>query len=46
MLEAIVARGDHEAGAAKVQITVFAKNVRKLEAANPAAAAYAPGAIL
>ena len=45
-LEAIVARGDREAGAAKAQLAAFAANVRKLEAASPAAAAYAPGAIL
>jgi adenylosuccinate lyase len=45
-LEAIVARGDREAGAAKAQLAAFAGNVRKLEAASPAAAAYVAGAIL
>ncbi len=46
VLEAIVARGDREAGAANSQVAAFAGNVRKLEAASPAAAAYVPGAIL
>ena len=45
-LEAIVSSGDREAGAATAQISAFAENVRKLEVASPAAAAYAPGAIL
>jgi len=45
-LEAIVAGGDRAVGAAQAQIGAFACNVRKLEAASPAAAAYAPGAIL
>ncbi len=45
-LEAIVSSGDREAGAATAQISAFADNVRKLEVASPAAAAYAPGAIL
>ncbi|KAB2642876.1 MAG: adenylosuccinate lyase [Verrucomicrobia bacterium] len=45
-LAAIVAGGDRAVGAAQAQIAAFAGNVRKLEAASPAAAAYAPGAIL
>ena len=45
-LDAILARGDRESGAAKAQIAAFAEAVRKLEAAHPAAAAYGPGAIL
>ena len=40
LLDAILARGDQESGAAKAQIAAFAAAVRKLEAANPAAAAY------
>jgi adenylosuccinate lyase len=45
-LDAILARGDRESGAAKAQVRDFAEAVRKLEAAHPAAAAYSPGAIL
>jgi adenylosuccinate lyase len=45
-LDAILARGDRESGAAKEQIAAFAKAVGKLEAAHPQAAAYGPGAIL
>ena len=45
-LAAIVAGGDRAVGAAQAQIAAFAGNVRKLEAASPAAAAYAPGTIL
>ena len=45
-LDAILARGDRERGAASAQIAGFAAAVRKLEAAHPAAAAYGPGSIL
>jgi adenylosuccinate lyase len=45
-LDAILAKGDQESGAAKSQTAAFAAAVRKLEAASPAAAAYAPGSIL
>lgn len=45
-LDAILARGDRERGAAGAQIAAFALAVRKLEAAHPQAAAYGPGAIL
>ncbi len=45
-LNAILAKGDRESGAAKAQIAAFAAAVRKLEAASPQAAAYAPGSIL
>jgi len=45
-LEAILARGDRESGAASAQIAAFASAVRTLEAAHPQAAAYGPGAIL
>ncbi len=45
-LDAILARGDRESGAAKAQIEAFAAAVRKLEVASPQAAAYGPGAIL
>jgi adenylosuccinate lyase len=45
-LDAIIARGDRESGAAKSQIAAFAEAVGKLEAANPKAAAYTPGSIL
>ncbi len=45
-LDAILAKGDRESGAAKSQIAAFAAEVRKLETANPAAAAYGPGSIL
>ncbi len=45
-LDAILARGDRESGAAKAQIQAFATAVRKLEAASPQAADYGPGSIL
>ncbi len=45
-LDAIMARGDRESGAARSQVSTFVANVRMLEAADPVAAAYAPGAIL
>jgi adenylosuccinate lyase len=48
-LDAVVARGssaERAVGAAQAQIARFAMDVRKLEAASPAAAAYCPGAIL
>jgi adenylosuccinate lyase len=45
-LDAILARGDRESGAAKAQVEAFAAEVRKLEAASPQAAAYGPGSIL
>jgi len=45
-LDAILANGDQESGAAKSQIAAFAAAVRKLEAAYPEAAAYGPGSIL
>lgn len=45
-LDAILARGESECGAAKEQVAAFADAVRKLEAAHPEAASYAPGTIL
>jgi adenylosuccinate lyase len=45
-LDAILARGDRESGAAKSQVAAFARTVRELEKAHPQAAAYGPGAIL
>jgi adenylosuccinate lyase len=45
-LDAILAKGDRESGAAKAQIAAFAAAVRSLEAASPLAAAYGPGSIL
>jgi adenylosuccinate lyase len=45
-LDAIIARGDRESGAAQAQVRAFAEAVRNLEAVHPAAAAYSPGAIL
>jgi len=45
-LDAILARGDRESGAAKTQIAAFATAVKKLESAHPQAAAYGPGSIL
>jgi adenylosuccinate lyase len=45
-LDAILARGDRESGAAMAQVEQFAAAVRRWEAAHPAAAAYSPGAIL
>ena len=45
-LDAILAGGDRESGAAKAQIAAFALAVSALEAAYPAASAYGPGGIL
>jgi adenylosuccinate lyase len=45
-LDAILAKGDSESGAAKAQIAAFAAAVKTLEAASPQAAAYGPGSIL
>jgi len=45
-LAAIVATGESNAGAAREQVAAFAAAVSAIEAANPAAAAYAPGSIL
>ena len=45
-LDAILAKGDSESGAARAQIAIFAATVRELEAASPQAAAYGPGSIL
>lgn len=45
-LDAILAKGDRECGAAQSQIASFASAVRALEIASPAAAAYGPGSIL
>jgi adenylosuccinate lyase len=45
-LDAIIARGDSESGAAKSQVDAFAAVVGALESAHPAAASYAPGSIL
>jgi adenylosuccinate lyase len=45
-LDAILARGDRESGAAKSQIAAFAAAVRSLESSHPQAAAYGPGSIL
>ncbi len=45
-LDAILARGDHEAGAARAQVAAFNAHVAKLATAHPTAAAYAPGTIL
>lgn len=45
-LDAILAKGDSESGAAKAQITSFAAAVKALETASPKAAAYSPGTIL
>jgi adenylosuccinate lyase len=45
-LDAILARGDRESGAAKAQIAAFSAAVAKLESAHPQAAAYVPGSIL
>ncbi len=45
-LDAILARGDRESGAAKSQVEAFAATVRGLESAHPQAAAYGPGSIL
>jgi adenylosuccinate lyase len=46
ILDAILAKGDRESGAARAQITTFAAAVKQLESASPEAAAYAPGTIL
>jgi len=45
-LDAILARGDRESGAARSQIAAFAEAVGKLELDHPQAAAYNPGSIL
>jgi adenylosuccinate lyase len=45
-LEAIVATGQNNAGAAKSQIATFSAAVIALEEAHPQAAAYSPGSIL
>ena len=45
-LDAIIARGDRESGAAKAQICAFADAVQAIELAHPAAAGYGPGSIL
>lgn len=45
-LNAILARGDRESGAAKSQVAAFSAAVQKLEAAHPQAAHYTPGMIL
>ncbi len=45
-LDAILARGESQTGAAKSQIRKFAGEVARIEAAHPAAAAYVPGPIL
>lgn len=45
-LKEIVASGEQNAGVARAQVAHFAQEVRALEEANPAAAAYQPGAIL
>ena len=45
-LDAIIASGDRESGAARQQVAHFSAAVAKLEAAHPAAANYSPGAIL
>ncbi|HEY8991690.1 MAG TPA: adenylosuccinate lyase, partial [Luteolibacter sp.] len=45
-LAGIVATGESNAGAAQAQVAHFAAAVRAIEAAHPAAAAYAPGSIL
>jgi adenylosuccinate lyase len=46
VLDGIIAKGDREVGAARTQVAAFANTVRRIEQASPAAAAYAPGAIL
>jgi adenylosuccinate lyase len=45
-LDAILAKGDRESGAAKSQIAAFSAAVTKLEATSPEAAAYKLGSIL
>ena len=45
-LDAILAKGDRESGAACAQIATFSAAVRNLELASPEAAAYGPGSIL
>jgi adenylosuccinate lyase len=45
-LDTILARGDHEAGAARAQVAAFNAEVAKLTAVHSHAAAYAPGTIL
>jgi adenylosuccinate lyase len=45
-LNAIVAEGESNAGAARAQIESFERQVHAIEKRYPAGAAYAPGAIL
>jgi adenylosuccinate lyase len=45
-LEAILARGNRESGAATAQVDAFSAAAREWESRFPEAAAYAPGAIL
>ena len=45
-LDAILAQGDRESGAAKSQVAAFATAVEKITQAHPKAANYKPGSIL
>lgn len=45
-LDAILAQGDRESGAAKSQVAAFATAVEKITQAHPKAASYMPGSIL
>jgi adenylosuccinate lyase len=45
-LDAILAQGDRESGAAKSQVAAFATVVEKITKAHPKAASYTPGSIL
>jgi adenylosuccinate lyase len=45
-LDAILAQGDRESGAAKSQVAAFANAVEKITQAHPIAANYKPGSIL
>jgi adenylosuccinate lyase len=45
-LDAILAQGEHECGAARQQVARFAEAVKAIEARYPQAAAYQPGDIL
>ena len=45
-LDAILAQGDRESGAAKSQVAAFAAAVEKITKAHPIAANYKPGSIL
>jgi adenylosuccinate lyase len=45
-LDAILAQGDRESGAAKSQVAAFAATVEKITKAHPKAASYTPGSIL